>query len=282
MKYKMSKLWDCKYTIEELLEGNEDEFCLLNINYDRHWSDDNIGTMVILLKKKDTNGYLEIGMFEDGLVYNGGVTRASIDDCIETTMKKAYLLLEDYVKLYMDRLNLESQMLKMGIEESCPNIVFKNGYELEKTSNKKLHADKIEDKLKYIKLIKREVERSVQQYKKNNNDCYGKIKTEFKLKMFLADKNNINIPINETFIRGINHSLCIEILNEVAEEYLIDIEYLKDKDLYYNEDMTKLLIKSKGTNEVIREIDTKSVINVSKSYYSIEFNINGEEDKNEK
>lgn len=147
-EYPQSKFWDCEYPIKRIIEGAKN--CILNTKFKPHKSDDSYGLMCLyfptgLFQKDHPNAtresVFEIGICEDGFVYNGSLTKIPDNDreslYIMDTKKAVDIMLE-FRKFMISRDSFASKLVTARtdvgntLKEDCVNIVLSNSYELEK------------------------------------------------------------------------------------------------------------------------------------------------------
>jgi len=141
-----SKYWDHEKSFAELMEPISE--VILNMNFKSHKSDDCYSGICmyipILEGSRAGKDLLEIGVSRDGFTYNGttylskDAKRTNHNYVIDKAT--AIKIMQRYRKLMANREKLESLLLSartsvgQHIDETCINIIIKDGYELENKS----------------------------------------------------------------------------------------------------------------------------------------------------
>lgn len=156
---KQSKFWDCEFSMKELVEKTPE--CILNTKFKPHESDDSYGLLCLYFPVRNivenpdenltvlpnTEFVFEVGISDDGFVYNGTATIPKGEHCeslyIISTEKAIEIMLE-FQKCMIARDNFANTLVtartSIGstLREDCVNIVLSNGYDIEKKyQNKK-------------------------------------------------------------------------------------------------------------------------------------------------
>lgn len=143
-EYLLSKDWDCAYSLEELIEINNEilgplnneNYCYLLTNYRKHRSDHCFGRFVLLFAKESKNtitnesriSYLQIGIREDGFTYIGD--QFSIEDAVLMPINKAIDFMMNY-RNFMNNMSDFEMKLHEIVNESCINVIYDHNYQLE-------------------------------------------------------------------------------------------------------------------------------------------------------
>ena len=133
-EYPISKDWDCKYTLEELIEDNtfrcdyDDKlYCKFVANYRKHTSDNCYGDFILLFKFKNDD-YIQVGVNKEGFVYIG---EQNYIDKKNTICLNVYDAL-DFMMKYRNFMNsigeLETKMINL-FHENCINIIYSHNYQ---------------------------------------------------------------------------------------------------------------------------------------------------------
>lgn len=140
INYPISKDWDCKYTLEELieihsnnpiyrrlgLEGKDDKTCFLVANYRKHKSDDCYGGFILLFEvEKDK--YVQIGIKEDGFVYIGDQMYFDEKNTKLFNAEEAIDFMIKYRNFLESTSDFERKLIKI-FDESCINIIYDYNY----------------------------------------------------------------------------------------------------------------------------------------------------------
>lgn len=152
---KQSKFWDCEFSMKELVEKTPE--CILNTKFKPHKSDDSYGLLCLyfpvknvvenpdehLVDSRDSNFVFEVGITDDGFVYNGTRNIPKGDELNQSSLyimktQKAIEIILNFQKLLIAREKLASSLTTARTSvgntlcEDCVNIVLSNGYEIEK------------------------------------------------------------------------------------------------------------------------------------------------------
>ena len=135
MKKIESKYWDCKYTMDELFEMNNNK-CLLDKNFSKWKHDGCFAQFSLLFKNTNKNndlsaGYLEIGIREDGFVYISDLDLENEKEYIEIEKKDAIKFMEAYKNMLNSINDFEYEMRKYLANNNYINIIYGDNYSIE-------------------------------------------------------------------------------------------------------------------------------------------------------
>ena len=130
-----SKYWDCKYTMDELFEMNENK-CLLDKDFHK-WKHDCCFSLFSLLFKNPNNDnnlsteYIEVGIREDGFVYISDLDLQNEKEYIEIEKKDAIKFMVAYKNMLNSINDFEYEMSKYLANNNYVNIIYGNNYGVE-------------------------------------------------------------------------------------------------------------------------------------------------------
>lgn len=130
-----SKYWDCKYTMDELFEMNENK-CLLDKDFHK-WKHDCCFSLFSLLFKNPNNDnnlsteYIEVGIREDGFVYISDLDLQNEKEYIEIEKKDAIKFMVAYKNMLNSINDFEYEMGKYLVNNNYVNIIYGNNYGVE-------------------------------------------------------------------------------------------------------------------------------------------------------
>lgn len=124
--YPISKEWDCKYTLADLINNSNDGNCLLEANYRKHESDNCYGRFILLFEiEKDE--YIQVGIKEDGFVYIGDQNHFDEKNTKSINIDRALDFMIRYRNFLEAASDFEMELIKI-FNENCINIIYDNGY----------------------------------------------------------------------------------------------------------------------------------------------------------
>ena len=131
MKKIESKYWDCKYTMDELFETNDNK-CLLDKNFNKWKHDGCFGQFSLLFKSPEDSsiGYLEVGIREDGFVYISDLDLESEKEYIEIEKKDAIKFMVAYKNMLNSINDFEYEMSKYLDNNNYINIIYEDNYSI--------------------------------------------------------------------------------------------------------------------------------------------------------
>ena len=150
---KQSKFWDCEFSMKELVEKTPE--CILNTKFKPHKSDDSYGLLCLYFPVRNvienpdehlnnlqyTEFVFEVGITDDGFVYNGTATipkGEQYKSYYVISTEKAIEIMLKFQKFIIARGHFENELVTARTSvgstlcEDCVNIVLSNGYEIEK------------------------------------------------------------------------------------------------------------------------------------------------------
>ena len=140
-----SKDWDCKYSLEKLVNYNND-LCLLDINYPFTSDNDCYHKFALMFKSPnpDYDNYIYVAGKEDGLTCIADGNPYVGKELIVITCSKAIMLMLKYID-FMNTSSVFEDELRNVVDECAINIIYDNNYEIQYTNSKNftINKDKI-------------------------------------------------------------------------------------------------------------------------------------------
>lgn len=144
-----SKDWDCKYSLEKLVNHNND-LCLLDINYPFTSEDNCYRNFVLMFRSPnpDYDNFIYVAGKEDGLTCIADGAPYVGKELIVITCSKAIMLMTKYIDFMNSKGTFEDE-LRNVVNECNINIIYDNNYETQYNNSKKITINK--DKIYHYK-----------------------------------------------------------------------------------------------------------------------------------